>query len=100
MIVVFQKRLHETQGLQFKFHIYIYIYNKILSMLSPCQYYYMEVPTGRNRNVCIKKAWWELHKNSKCSSEQILKAIPYKTAAVRLLTSYLINPQSQTNKVC
>ena len=36
-----------------------------------------------------EKAYWELHKNSKCYFDKILEATLYKAAAVRSLTSYL-----------
>ena len=36
-----------------------------------------------------EKARWEPHKNATWCLEQILKAMPHKTAAVQSLTSYL-----------
>ena len=46
------------------------------------------------------KARWELHKNVKCCLEQILEAIPHKTAAIWPPTSHLSNPPSKTDKTC
>ena len=43
------------------------------------------------------KSRLELYKNALCSSEQILKAAPYKTVVVRPLTSHLTNHSSMTN---
>ena len=42
------------------------------------------------------KAWWELHKDAACCFEQIMKAAPNKTAAVRPLTPHLTNHHSKT----
>ena len=45
-----------------------------------------------------KKVRWELHKDAGYCFEQILEAIPNKTAAVQPLTSHLKNHPSKTNK--
>ena len=47
-----------------------------------------------------EKDRWELHKNTVCYSEQILEVAPYKTAAIRPLTSHLTNYLSKVNKSC
>ena len=35
-----------------------------------------------------KKTWLQLHKNAASNREQVLEAIPYKTAAVRPPTTH------------
>ena len=45
-----------------------------------------------------EKARWKLYQEAACYLEQILEAAPYKTAAVRPLTTYLTNHPSKTNK--
>ena len=45
-----------------------------------------------------ENAGWELHKNASCYFELILEATPQKFVAVWLLTSYLRNQQSKTNR--
>ena len=42
----------------------------------------------------------ELYMNSVCFFEQILEAVPYKTAVVQSLTSHLSNHPNKTNKTC
>ena len=42
----------------------------------------------------------ELHKDSVFCFKQILKAVPYKTAAVQPLTSHFTNHSSKMNKTC
>ena len=43
----------------------------------------------------MAKGWRELYKNTAYSFEQIQEASPYKTTAVRALTSHLINLASK-----
>ena len=45
-----------------------------------------------------EKARWKLHKNAACCFEQILEAMPRKTATVRPLTSHHTNHPSKMNK--
>ena len=47
-----------------------------------------------------EKARLELHKNTESCFEQILDAVPQKTAAVRPPVSHLTNRSSKTNKMC
>ena len=43
---------------------------------------------------------WELYKGAVYGFEQILEAAPYKTAAIRSLTSHLTNHSCKTKKTC
>ena len=56
-------------------------------MLRLCQYYCMDAPHGHKTHG--EKARLELHKNAMCCFEQILEAVPHKTAALRALISCL-----------
>ena len=45
--------------------------------------------------ILQEKARWEIHKDIACCFEQKLEAAPYKTAAVRPLTTHLTNHPSK-----
>ena len=47
-----------------------------------------------------RKTMWEQHKDIACCFEQILKAAPYKTAAVQPLMSDFSKHPNKTNKTC
>ena len=52
------------------------------------------------KKMLREKTWWKLFKNATRCFELILEAKPYKTEAVRPLTSHLKNHPSKVNKTC
>ena len=70
--------------------------NKIKQDFSKlCQYYCMGALRQHWQNAW-RKGRWELKKNATCCFQQIQKATPHKTAAIRSPTSHLKNYPSQS----